>query len=238
MPNHVKSKIEFDCSREKMEEIFNKFNTHYEAKEGYTYNGNLRFKEKNKNHSYGFLDLKTGLFSRREQETVKGVPENYIVDIAPAFDHFPDFNKIKPQPDNIFSGNLSQQDKEDCKKNGIPNWYDWNCENWGTKWNSYDLEKLSWNSYKFETAWSGVPGLILKISEIFPDVKINYTYADEDSGSNTGIYEFLNGEVVSEEIPDSGSHRGYEVYLSLNPDCDYIKLIDGVYQYVDEDEEE
>lgn len=238
MPKHVTSRIVFDCTIEKMEEIFESFNSFNEAEAGYTWNGDLRFKEKGQEMSYGFLNLKTGVFSRRGEENVQGVPEGYVVDITPAYNHFPDFNKVIPQPENIFNGDLSMSKKEELIKNGTPNWYDWNCENWGTKWNSYSLKKVSWNTYEFDTAWSGVPGIIQRISELFPDVKINYLYADEDSGSNTGVYEFLGGDVVSEELPESGSHRGYEIYLMLNPDCDYIKLIDGVYQYVDEDDED
>jgi len=39
-----------------------------------------------------------------------------------------------PQPANIFRGNLGTAEREQCAEQGIPNWYDWNVENWGTKW--------------------------------------------------------------------------------------------------------
>jgi hypothetical protein len=51
-----------------------------------------------------------------------------------------DFEKIIPPPDNLFRGNLGQPEEEYCKNNNIPNWYDWNRENWGTKWNAVDGE--------------------------------------------------------------------------------------------------
>jgi hypothetical protein len=49
-------------------------------------------------------------------------------------------NTVRPQPENLFQDDLSAQDKEDCKKKGIPNWYDWNIANWGTKWEASDCD--------------------------------------------------------------------------------------------------
>jgi hypothetical protein len=43
-------------------------------------------------------------------------------------------NALVPQPENVFRGSLGQKEREMCEENGIPNWYDWNRSNWGTKW--------------------------------------------------------------------------------------------------------
>lgn len=43
-------------------------------------------------------------------------------------------NALVPQPDNLFTGNLGEQERQDCEEQGIPNWYDWNVQNWGCKW--------------------------------------------------------------------------------------------------------
>lgn len=235
MPNHVTSIIEFkDVSPEVMEEVFNRYNNAIEAKAGLTHDGSVRFRLIGEEYNFGFLDLKTMIFSRRGVEDVTFIPDGYVVDIEQACDQFPDFEKILPPPENIFRGDLSREDKENCLSKGIPNWYDWNCENWGTKWNSYSNEKLAWNKFKFQTAWNAVPQLIEYISKEFPNATIIYTYADEDSGYNTGRYMFYNGEVMSKHTPVGGSNEAYKLYLEINPDCTYIQCIDGVYQCVEE----
>ena len=48
-----------------------------------------------------------------------------------------DFNKIIPQPEGLYMGDLGIKERELYKDN---NWYDWRCMNWGTKWNSYGYE--------------------------------------------------------------------------------------------------
>ena len=46
-----------------------------------------------------------------------------------------DFNHFIPQPENIFRANLSTDKQQELKVSGIPDWYNWNIDNWGTKWN-------------------------------------------------------------------------------------------------------
>ena len=68
---------------------------------------------------------------------------------------------------------------ENRKKYGYPTWYEWSTATWGTKWNAYHQDFEEPNILWFDTAWNGVPLLIQKLSEIFPDVEFNYAYADE-----------------------------------------------------------
>ena len=67
-------------------------------------------------------------------------------------------NHLRPQPDNIFTGNLGDKEREECIKKGIPNWYDWNCENWGTKWDARRVDLINETAntvdIQFDTAWS------------------------------------------------------------------------------------
>ena len=71
-----------------------------------------------------------------------------------------DFNLRVPQPEEVRKSPDMLGDQDRTK----PNWYDWNCENWGTKWNAYECEIIEdcigeYNDMleiKFTTAW-GVP---------------------------------------------------------------------------------
>jgi hypothetical protein len=59
-------------------------------------------------------------------------------------------------------------------------WYDWNVNNWGTKWEVSDVECDHWdgNSFEceFETAWSPPEGIFYALRQLFPDVDITWFY--------------------------------------------------------------
>ena len=71
---------------------------------------------------------------------------------------FIDFATIIPEPDNLFKDDLSGEDRKRCEAEGVPNWYDWNCKNWGTKWNAYaqSSEGPCYGEVTiiFDTAWA------------------------------------------------------------------------------------
>lgn len=100
-----------------------------------------------------------------------------------------DFEKIIPQPEDIGDG-----------------WYDWNIAHWGTKWNSYGYCEYdqSKNALKFNTAWSAPHPVIEKLSEMYPDIGIEHSWADEDIGYNCGKYVYADGERIEEYFPDYG----------------------------------
>lgn len=119
---------------------------------------------------------------------------------------------------------------------GATTWYDWCIENWGTKWNAYDQRFEAPNTIWFNTAWSGVADLIQKLSKKFPDVEFDYTYADEDTGSNTGTGAIKDG-VISMHYPDNQSNEAYDLAFELNPEYrDNYELTEDGYKYKEEKE--
>lgn len=108
---------------------------------------------------------------------------------------FFDFEKIIPPPENIEKGGCTGEHPV-----GVICWYEWQKENWGTKWNSYSFNKWAkWDKeFSFQTAWNHPVPIIKKLSEMFPDVRFNIKYADEDIGSNLGEYEIRNGKILYE----------------------------------------
>lgn len=233
MPNYIKNRIDIKGSQEQVKEIVEKFNTHHKAVVSQDYSGKLIC---HNGDNVGWLNTKNGIFSQRNEEDILGLPSGWHIGVQKAFDQFPDFNKVIPQPSNIFNGNLGRDEEEMCKKEGRPTWYDWNRENWGTKWNS--LECASENDgFTFITAWCGVPKVIEGISKAFPDVEFKYEFADEDTGYNVGSATFKGGDVIEDKDFIEGSKEAYELAFKLRPESkdDYV-LIDGNYQYREEDE--
>ncbi len=114
-----------------------------------------------------------------------------------------DFEKILPMPDTVYNGSLGIRERELYGKN---NWYDWRLGNWGTKWNSYGYTENTTfqdDKIKFLTAWSAPHPILHKLSEMYPDVKMEHEWADEDIGMNCGRYVYYDGERVEEYFPES-----------------------------------
>ena len=91
-----------------------------------------------------------------------------------------DFNKLVPMPEHSDDFQAHGNLKHDVIHSGKPrtttnNWYDWSCDNWGTKWpacNAEITEKTDTEiHYQFDTAWDAprpiVDALRKKMSEDF-----------------------------------------------------------------------
>ena len=126
-----------------------------------------------------------------------------------------DFNKIIPMPENVYRGPLGKKERE--KYPNELNWYDWSIKHWGTKFNAYDFEAgvKGDDSLVFHTAWSSVPRVLEVLSEKYPDVRMEYSWADEDFGANTGTVTFKAGEVESLFIPADHSKEAIEFAAAL-----------------------
>ena len=59
-------------------------------------------------------------------------------------------------------------------------WYEWNIQNWGTKWeiDKGSCDHLDENSFEceFETAWSPPEGIFYALREKYPDVDVSWFY--------------------------------------------------------------
>lgn len=119
-----------------------------------------------------------------------------------------DFEKIIPIPENIYRGGLS---REEMKLYGKNNWYDWCISNWGTKWNAYGFDnnarQRADNEIIFLTAWSAPHPVIQRLAEMFPEIKINHEWADEDIGMNCGRYAYYDGERYEEYYAENEKER-------------------------------
>jgi len=108
-------------------------------------------------------------------------------------------NALVPMPDNIFLGNLGEEERKMCEEQGIPNWYDWSVSNWGTKWD-VDPEGLEYSedgdtatiSGWMDTAWAPPVEAVQTYGEANPDVSITLNY-NEGGMCFVGQYVIENG---------------------------------------------
>ena len=107
------------------------------------------------------------------------------------------------------------------RKFGADNWYDWQTQNWGTKWNAYEQYTDNDCVIEFQTAWATPYMLMQKLSLKFPNCQFNLEYADEDFGYNVGSYVCQNGEVIEENIPQGGSVEAIKLAMDILGDEDY-----------------
>ena len=135
---------------------------------------------------------------------VVGKPEDVDKFIAHMGDEM-DFEKVIPSPENMFRDNLSEEDKERCAAEGIPNWYDWQSENWGTKWNAchhegpveiedYEGMNIKQATYRFDTAWDTPREVITALWDKWPDLDFGGGYVHEGYEGCGSFSEFSNRE--------------------------------------------
>lgn len=94
-------------------------------------------------------------------------------------------DKIKEEISNVLRGFYN------TKTYGNTDWYEFHVDKWGTKWNAqttYVDEKYGY--VEFQTAWS-CPFELLEELAKYTDIAVSY--ADEDTGSNYGVYTITNG---------------------------------------------
>ncbi len=128
-------------------------------------------------------------------------------------------------PSSVFSSNTLQGLQtilmfgyfQNIELYGAPNWYDWCCEHWNTKWNAYECLTVDPMDRRLEflTAWSSVPPIVEAISLKFPDAVITYRWADEDIGHNVGEVVIQNGNCLEDRSPEDGTKAAYEMAAEI-----------------------
>lgn len=104
---------------------------------------------------------------------------------------------------------------------GYDTWYDWCCAKWGTKWNAYDaLFDKGNNIIEFDTAWSCPIPVLNKLADICYSYSVSFEgkWADEDCGSNVGVFESdCNGDEYwfNSQYVENCSNEAYEIYVEL-----------------------
>lgn len=166
-------------------------------------------------------------FSGKQQDVdfVLGIIKTEVNENGKQWTRHIDFNNIIPQPKSLYFGDLGKKEEEQTRG---WNWYDWNRENWNTKWNAYSTAQDG-NTITFDTALASPVPIMEKLHVICKkyDVECEVFYADENSGYNTGLYK-LGGRLFKYIQYDDNTpaawnayrmtHQYWEEYLVMNED--------------------
>jgi hypothetical protein len=92
------------------------------------------------------------------------------------------------------------------------NWYDWNLEHWGVKWDATDVYFDKWSenelAYDFETPWGAPFEVYQAMVAQYPSLKFTIRFLEEQGWGGEALGE--NGEfaVVNEwDIPETHEER-------------------------------
>lgn len=106
----------------------------------------------------------------------------------------------KPMLTLLEAGKLYSENE---RSYGVRSRYDWNCTNWGTKWNACEAEVSPEDGFiVFETAWAAPFPIYRVLAEQFPDLRIHAEYADEDIGFNCGRIDISEGRCTVTSLPE------------------------------------
>jgi hypothetical protein len=98
----------------------------------------------------------------------------------------------------------------------------WSRENWGVPDNAGGLAESAatydgGETIEFDTMDGDVRDLMRKFSMMFPDqgFVVDYVWASEDVGKDSGAAQFMDGEQTYEYIPAPGSAAAYEAAFDV-----------------------
>ena len=260
MPNHIHNLLKFDCSQERLAEIYRALSYNGEGE-----SDGLDFEK--------IIPMPATLNIESGSSTDRAV-ELYMTSInpaapcyggdkmeAPAFEFL--HKAVNAQMHGRCNANLSAEEIERHTQHGseqdmlklgeqaVTNllrykaltWYEWSINNWGTKWNSYD-NSFDGETIAFNTAWAAPHPILQKMSEMYPDIQIEHQWADEDMGHNCGRKIYLGGKIEEEYYPETRKDAldlaceiwGYDIEdygLVLNADeSDYIDPNEDRYDFI------
>ena len=114
------------------------------------------------------------------------------------------------------------------------NWYDWNIENWGCKWDAGHVYFEDWDGelvYDFETPW-GFPDLVfVAMASQFPTLKFSIRFLEEQGWGGEAIGEDGEFAIVNEwDIPET--HEGRIEYIGY---CQCEEMRDDELEWMYDD---
>jgi hypothetical protein len=103
------------------------------------------------------------------------------------------------------------------EQTGYPDWYEWRCAHWGTKWDSSDFR---WGSeqpcvFNFLTAWSPPFPIFEKLATMYPTLRFVWKY-EERGAWFAGTVICHEGKTVSHDEYEPEPYPEYEDAMQHN----------------------
>ena len=261
MPNHIRNLLKLECSKGKLKKIYQELECSEENdRKGFDFGKIIPMPETLNIECGSSTNRAVELYMTSINPEVTYYGSGYKME-GPAFEALRKalerqmYGKcdasLTPEKIAEYTEHTSAEDMLKLGEQAVTNliryhamtWYEWSINNWGTKWNSYS-NSFDGKTIAFDTAWSAPHPVILKLSEMYPDIQIEHQWADEDIGHNCGRRDYKGGEIVGEYIPESnkdsldfacevwGSEVG-DYGLVLNADeSDYIRPDEDKYDLI------
>jgi hypothetical protein len=108
---------------------------------------------------------------------------------------------------------------------GYPGWYEWNVDNWGTKWGAYqyaERERAPGSfTFEFQTAWAVPIPIFEKLASMYPTLVFGLISIDEGGPEYEGTFQ--HGLCQFERKPENNER---------------YKIVYGKYPPTDDEEED
>lgn len=149
--------------------------------------------------------------------------------------HYLDFNRIIRQPVGIFKGDIGYAER---KKYPL-NWYDWNTDNWGTKWNACQtefhlIENGLFTQITFDTAWNPpVDEMFYRMTKRLRIATLEHSWLEE------GCYLWGTNEYEGCDVPEDDPFAVNGVYKNEMDETEeqyryVVERFYGASEYADE----
>ena len=101
------------------------------------------------------------------------------------------------------------------EKYGYKDWYNWNCDNWGTKWDACEVYASSkddnYINYHFDTAWAPPVQFLINASKLYPELEFQCEWGGPEMDGD-GYLEIKNGELLADDYNEHGEDYYKELY--------------------------
>jgi len=168
-------------------------------------------------------ELAQAFLKEMSQPRPEAVYENYewTGEIATGGENFSFWNLTAPPADRLeeYFGRSGYVDGKQVGETEY-NWYNWNIQNWGCKWDCQDVyvadngNKLT---VSFSTAWDVPRGIVVAMAKKYPDLQIEWRYLEEQCWG--GVYTLYAGHAEETQSWDNPSCHAEFVAFGIEEEC-------------------